>query len=97
VWVVNQASLFVPNGFTPNGDGLNDYLKMLSVGYAKINYFRVFNRWGEKVFETNEIGKGWDGRYKNQMADVGTYFWTLSVNNRFGKEEMIKGDVTLIR
>lgn len=97
VWVVNQASLFVPNGFTPNGDGLNDYLKMLSVGYSKINYFRVFNRWGEKVFETNEIGKGWDGRYKNQMADVGTYFWTLSVNNRFGKEEMIKGDVTLIR
>lgn len=97
VWVVNQASLFVPSAFSPNGDGRNDYLKVLSVGYAKVNYFRVFNRFGEAVFQTNKILDGWDGRYKGQLADVGTYFWVLSVTDRNGKEESIKGDVTLIR
>lgn len=97
VWVVNQAALFVPTAFSPNGDGLNDYLKLLSVGYAKINFFRVFNRWGEAVFQTDKIAEGWDGRYKGQHVDIGTYFWVLSVKDRFGKDEQIKGDVTLIR
>ncbi len=97
VWVVNQSSLFVPSAFSPNGDGLNDFLKLLSVGYAKVNYFRVFNRFGEAVFQTNDILKGWDGNHKGKKADIGTYFWVMSVTDRFGKDEMIKGDVTLIR
>lgn len=97
IWVVNQPTLWVPNAFTPNGDGLNDFLRPISVGYSKIHYFRVFNRWGEMVFETNEFSKGWDGRYKGQFADIGTYYWLLNVSNRFGKDEMIKGDAILIR
>ncbi len=97
VWVVNQSSLFVPSAFTPNRDGLNDYLRMISVGYAKINFFRVFNRFGELVFQTDHIGDGWDGTYKGKDADIGTYFWVLSVTDRFGKDELQKGDVTLLR
>ncbi len=97
VWVVSQASLFLPSAFSPNGDGLNDRLRLLSVGYAKINFFRVFNRFGEAVFETNDLVKGWDGNHKGKKADIGTYFWVMSVTDRFGKDEMIKGDVTLIR
>lgn len=97
VTVVDHASLFLPSAFTPNGDGLNDFLRMLSVGYAKINYFRVFNRFGQQVYYTNQIAEGWDGRFNGKEAEIGTYFWMLSVTDRFGKEEVYKGDVTLLR
>lgn len=97
VWVVDQPSLFIPSAFTPNGDGLNDLLRPLSVGYRAYKYFRVFNRWGEMVFQTNRIGDGWDGRYKGTQADVGTYFWLLSAEDKDGKVYQQKGDATLIR
>ncbi|MEZ5016005.1 MAG: PKD domain-containing protein [Flavipsychrobacter sp.] len=97
VWVVNQASLFVPSGFTPNGDGLNDLLRPINVGYSKLNYFRVFNRWGELVYSTDKINAGWDGYYKGEKAEIGTYFWLLSIQDRFGKDQTVKGDATLIR
>jgi gliding motility-associated-like protein len=97
VWVVSQPSYFVPNAFTPNGDGLNDLLRPIAVGYSANNYFKVFNRFGEVVFYSKDFKEGWNGTYKGQLADIGTYFWELSVTNRFGKKEFYKGDVTLIR
>lgn len=97
VRVVDQSAVFVPSGFTPNGDGRNDVLRPITIGYRNINYFRVFNRWGQQVFYTTRVGEGWDGRFMGQNSDVGTYFWVLSVTNRFGEEEMQKGDVTLLR
>lgn len=97
VWVVNQPSIFVPSGFTPNGDGLNDFLKVLSVGYSKIRFFRIFNRWGQVVHETNRFDDPWDGTYKGRKLEIGTYFWMLGVTDRFGTESTMKGDVTLIR
>jgi gliding motility-associated-like protein len=97
VTVVNQASLFLPTAFTPNGDGMNDFFKMLCVGYAKINFFRVFNRFGQQVYHTTTIGRGWDGKMNGRDADMGTYFWVLSVVDRFGKDEVLKGDITLLR
>lgn len=97
VWVVDQATLFVPSGFTPNGDGINDVLRPIGIGYKKINYFRVYNRYGEMVFYTIYFGEGWDGTFHGKPADIGTYYWQLSTTNRFGVEEKIKGDATLIR
>lgn len=97
VWVVNQPSLFVPSAFSPNGDGLNDFLKPLSVGYKTYKYFRVVNRWGQVVFQTDQIGQGWDGTFSGKQADVGTYFWILDAEDRNGAYDQIKGDVTLIR
>lgn len=97
VWVVNQPSLFIPSGFTPNGDGLNDFLKVISVGYSKVRFFRVFNRWGQVVYETNRFDNPWDGTYKGRKMEIGTYFWMLGVTDRFGTESTMKGDVTLIR
>lgn len=97
VWVVSQPSLFMPSAFSPNSDGLNDMLRMLSVGYAKVNFFRIFNRFGQCVFQTDQISQGWDGKFNGREADIGTYFWVLSVKDRYGKDEMIKGDVTLLR
>lgn len=97
VRVVNQSLLFVPTGFTPNGDGVNDVLRPIGIGYRKINYFRVYNRWGQQVFYTVNFGEGWDGKVGGKDADLGTYFWQLSTQDRFGNEEKISGDAVLIR
>jgi gliding motility-associated-like protein len=99
VYVVADPYAFVPTGFTPNGDGLNDRLRPLLAGYESLQYFRVFNRWGEMVFNIGRIGEseGWDGTYKGTPCDIGTYYWVLSIKNRFGKDELYKGDVTLLR
>ena len=97
VWVVNQAALFVPTAFSPNGDGRNEILKPFGIGYRNIQYFRVFNRWGEQMFYTTRFDEGWNGVWKGEPQDIGTYYWVLSIINRFGKEEVIKVDTALIR
>ncbi|MDT8308990.1 MAG: gliding motility-associated C-terminal domain-containing protein, partial [Bacteroidales bacterium] len=88
--------IFVPNAFSPNGDGINDVLYVRSI-YAEEVYFVVFNRWGEKVFETNDITIGWDGTYKGRDADPGVFDYYLEVkcfNQVYFKK---KGNITLIR
>lgn len=97
VWVVAQSAIFVPTAFSPNGDGKNDILRPIGIGYRNINYFRVFNRWGQQVYYGTKFNEGWDGSYQGAKADIGTYYWVLSINDRFGKEEIIKGDSALIR
>jgi gliding motility-associated-like protein len=88
--------VFVPNTFTPNGDGKNDILFVRGLKVDEI-YFAVYNRWGEKVFETNDKTKGWDGIYKSRPADVGVFGWYLKVKCINGEENFKKGNVTLIR
>ncbi len=97
VMVVANSELVVPTAFTPNGDGLNDYFKPIAVGYRSLNYFRVFNRWGERVYNSTSLEVGWDGSYGNKKCEMGTYFWEISFTDRFGKGGFQKGDVTLIR
>jgi len=97
IWVVDHASYFVPTGFTPNGDGKNDRFRPVAVGYKSVNSFRVFNRWGEMVYKGNDFEQGWDGTYKGRQAEMGVYFWYLSLTDRFDKQMTLKGDVTLIR
>lgn len=98
VQIVGQPSVFVPSGFTPNGDGLNDILRPIGIGYRNVNYFRIFNRWGQQVYFSSRFKIGWDGNNEGgRPADIGTYYWVLSLTDRFGKEQMVKGDVTLIR
>ncbi|MDI1356073.1 MAG: PKD domain-containing protein [bacterium] len=87
---------FVPNTFTPNGDGENDILYVRGLKIDEV-YFTVYNRWGEKVFETNDKNKGWDGRYKGKDADIGVFGWYLKAKCVNGAEAFHKGNVTLIR
>jgi gliding motility-associated-like protein len=96
VYVVNQASFFVPTAFAP-GSGHNDIFKPLAVGYKSLDYFRIFNRWGQEVFYTRSFETGWDGTYNNHKADVGTYFWEMGYTDRYGTKTTLKGDVTLLR
>ena len=87
----------MPTAFTPNGDGRNDIFRPVAVGYKGFNYFRVFNRYGQLVYNSNVLESGWDGTFNNQKADLGTYYWEMSFIDRFGKVSTLKGDVTLLR
>jgi gliding motility-associated-like protein len=91
-----EGDAFVPNTFTPNGDGVNDLFKVKGIKLEEV-YFAVYNRWGELVFETNDLTKGWDGRYKGKQADVGVFGWYLKAKCLNGEETFKKGNVTLIR
>jgi gliding motility-associated-like protein len=97
VRVVPLPSFFVPNAFSPNGDGRNDILRPRAVGYRNAEYFRVFNRFGEMVHDSKDFEIGWDGYYKGNKADIGTYYYMLKLTNRFGAIETSKGDVILLR
>ena len=97
ILVVNQGALFVPSAFSPNGDGNNDVLRPIGIGYRNIRFFRVFNRWGEQVFYTTKFGEGWDGNWKGKASDIGTYFWVLGVVDRFGQDVQVSGDALLLR
>lgn len=89
--------VFVPTAFTPNGDGLNDDVKPVAAGIQKINYFRIFNRWGQMVFNTTRSGHGWDGRIKGVEQGTNVFVWMVSAIDYLGKPIFLKGTVTLIR
>lgn len=94
---MSGPNIYVPNAFTPNGDGQNDVFRPLPVGITKLELFRVFNRWGEEVFRTNEYMKGWDGKTRGRVADAGTYVWIVQGTNTAGELVEKRGTVTLIR
>jgi gliding motility-associated-like protein len=92
-----NPQIFVPTGFTPNGDGLNDYLKPIAVGIDRIEYFRVYNRWGQLVFSTTVNGLGWDGKIGGKAQTTNTYVWMVKAVDYTGKSVFQKGTATLIR
>jgi len=69
--------LVVPKAWTPNGDGHNDRLFPLTANIKQLNYFRIFNRWGQLMFETNILGYGWDGMYNGKPQVMDAYTWTV--------------------
>lgn len=90
-------TVFVPTGFTPNNDGKNDILRPVAVGMKKIEYFSIFNRWGQLVFRTSSDGHGWDGSIGGQIQGTNTYVWMVKAIDFLGKPYFQKGMVTLIR
>jgi gliding motility-associated-like protein len=97
VKVYKGPTYYMPNAFSPNGDGLNDVFRPTPVGIVRTNYFRVFNRYGELMFDTKEYRKGWDGTFKGKKQDQGTYVWMIGGLTRDGKTLEMKGTVILIR
>ncbi|HVZ25664.1 MAG TPA: gliding motility-associated C-terminal domain-containing protein [Sediminibacterium sp.] len=88
----------VPSAFTPNGDGLNDYLYPLNAFKAVSLIFRVYNRYGQVVFETRDPSKKWDGSINGQAQPSGTFVWTLEYTDRdTGQKVFQKGTTVLIR
>jgi gliding motility-associated-like protein len=91
-------SIYVPSAFTPNGDGLNDRLYPVMAGYKELHFFRVYNRLGNLVFETNRMGKefSWDGTIKGYAQQTGDYIWALQAVDENGHVVNQKGNTTLI-
>ncbi|HLF45877.1 MAG TPA: T9SS type B sorting domain-containing protein, partial [Chitinophagaceae bacterium] len=91
------SDLFVPKAWSPNNDGHNDRLYPLTVNIRELKYFRIFNRWGQLVFETNTIGAGWDGMFKGQKQVIDVYTWTAEAIGMDGKTIKRTGNSALIR
>ena len=92
----NSCDVFFPNVFTPNSDTRNDFFKILNAENISNYKLAIFNRWGEKVFETDQYTKGWDGKYNGIVCEIGTYVW-YSNFIKDGKQKKMKGSVLLIR
>lgn len=86
----------VPSGFTPNGDGENDVFLIRGGPFNDVD-FRVYNNWGELIFQSFDAAEGWDGTFNNEPAPVGVYTWTFNVKMPNNAEIKKSGDVTLIR
>lgn len=92
-----RSSLHVPNAWTPNNDGHNDKLFPLTINMKELYYFRVFNRWGQLMFETNQLGDGWDGTYKGQSQVQDVYTWTVEAVGLDGVHYKQSGNSILLR
>lgn len=88
--------VFIPNAFTPNGDGQNDVLFVRGTNLTDV-YLTVYNRWGEMVFETNDINMGWDGYFRGELLNPDVYGYYLRCRCEGGEEYFEKGNVTLLR
>jgi gliding motility-associated-like protein len=97
VIVDKRDNLFVPSAFSPNGDGKNDVFKITNLSFQRIMEFRVFNRWGQEVYSTNDSRAGWDGNWGGVPQGMGTYTYLIRVAYPDGFVETYKGETTLIR
>ncbi len=91
-----ETQLAAPNAFTP-GNGPNSTFKLVKLGVAQLNYFRIYNRWGNKVYESNDIDAGWDGNYKGVQQPYDVYVYEVEAVTSAGRTFSKSGNVTLIR
>jgi len=86
-----------PNAFTPNGDGTNDQFSLLSNCPMESYQLRIFNRWGQLVFETEQADQGWDGTFEGKAAPSEVYYYTATISDPNGNLEQRQGDLSLLR
>lgn len=93
-----KQELLIPNAFTPNNDGQNDYFKIINFTNQKLIEFKIFNRWGTILFQTKNPKEGWDGKFKDHLQPLGVYGYVIRI--AYPESELIetyKGTVTLLR
>jgi gliding motility-associated-like protein len=95
--VLKGPAIYVPNAFTPNGDGRNDVFRFIPVGMKELYYFRVFNRYGQLVHSGSNPALGWDGTANGKKQNSGTYVWMVSGKDYNDQPHVLRGTVTLIR
>ena len=100
VVIEGDYTLFVPNAFTPNDDGINDTFFPKAIGIDEKEFeMYIFNRWGDMIFETDDINEPWDGGANNgrELAKKDVYVWLIYTKDVLGKKHQYVGHVTLIR
>ncbi|MCC6460373.1 MAG: gliding motility-associated C-terminal domain-containing protein, partial [Saprospiraceae bacterium] len=100
--VDRRRQLYIPNIFSPNGDGENDIFLVFGRGVVEVRNLRVFDRWGNQLFENehlpvNDPAEGWDGNFRGQAMQPGVYIWQAVVEFIDGQVEVYAGDVTILR
>jgi gliding motility-associated-like protein len=103
VHAFSRNHLVLPNIFTPNGDGRNDYFYVIASNkVATVKQFQIYNRWGERVFQKanilpNDYATGWNGTYKGLPAPEGTYVYVIVVQLVTGETETYNGNISILR
>lgn len=100
IWVKNDCYISIPNVFTPNNDGVNDYFFPRQLLSSSVNQFEmvIYNRWGQEIFDTKNIdGRGWDGKFNGTDQPTGVYIYIIDVSFKNGNVEHHQGNVTLMR
>ena len=87
----------LPSAFSPNGDGKNETFRILNAGNIELIEFKIFNRWGNLVFETNNKEEAWDGKRRGEYQNSGTYIYYIKGRKSSGEITEIKGNFTLLR
>ena len=90
------SNLFVPNSFTPNNDGKNDKFRIVAQHISEFN-LKIFNRWGELIFESNDVNTSWDGFNNGELCKSDTYVWRVTYSNKFNKRFVKHGHIKLMR
>lgn len=95
--ISDKPRIYIPNVITPNEDGYNDYLEVYG-NQHQLLLIQVFDRWGNRIFSSQDSMAKWDGTIENQKANPGTYIWMIRyIDLRNNKEKVLSGDVTVIR
>jgi gliding motility-associated-like protein len=97
VKVADTTNIYVPTGFSPNGDQRNDVLKPIVIGPATITQFAVYNRWGQLVFLSKDASRGWDGRLNGAEQPAGTYVWMITGYDLYNRPVAMRGTTMLVR
>ncbi len=97
ITVLDEFSLDLPQAFTPNGDGTNDIVYVRGWGIKELLEFRIYNRWGQEIFYTDDINQGWDGTYKGKLQNIDTYAYNVKVRFFNNQEFDKKGVISLLR
>lgn len=103
ITVDSRVPVYIPDAFSPNGDGINDYFTVFTyTNIQRVKEMLIFNRWGETVFQMedfipNDPTTGWDGRARGQALNNGVYVYYILIEFLDGEEVIFKGDVTLMR
>jgi gliding motility-associated-like protein len=97
--VLEEAFLGIPTAFSPNGDGINDYFRPLNLNPSYIAEFKLFNRWGQTVYDDSGLssGSGWDGKYREAEQAQDVYLFLLNYQLPGQQEKTIRGEVSLLR
>lgn len=93
---ISESKLYIPNAFTPNGDGTNDEFR---VGYRSIEKFEmtIYDQWGRRIYKSDDITKGWDGTFKGDRSAIGAYYYVIKAKGTDGEEYNKTGTISLIR
>ena len=97
VKTIANIDILIPSAFTPNNDGKNDILRPLLKGISEFHFFRIFNRWGQLIFETNIEQNGWDGSFKGLPLSTQTVVWVVKIVGLDGQIYLKKGTSILIK